>query len=100
MLAGLRELKTIHKQIGDVRGHGLMIGLELVRDQESNEPCDPEFFNDVFEKTKDYGVLLGKGGRFANTLRIQPPMCISEDDVNFALDVIDQSITEAAGNRR
>lgn len=99
-MKGLRELQTIHKQIGDVRGHGLMIGVELVRDQESNEPVDAEFFGDVFEKTKDYGILLGKGGRFFNTIRIQPPMCITEQDVDFALDVIDQSFKEANESRK
>lgn len=72
-----------------------MIGVELVRDQESNIPAEPEFFKDVFEKTKDYGVLMGKGGRFFNTFRIQPPMCITEQDVDFALDVLDQSLREA-----
>lgn len=72
-----------------------MIGVELVRDKESKTPASPEFFAEVFEKTKDYGILLGKGGRFGNTLRIQPPMCLSEDDVDFALDVLDISFKEA-----
>ena len=72
-----------------------MIGVELVRDKQSKAPCDPEFFADVFENTKTHGILLGKGGRFGTTLRIQPPMCLSEDDVDFALDVIDASFKEA-----
>lgn len=100
MMKGLKELMGIHKQIGDVRGHGFMIGMEIVRDQESNEPVDPEFFADFFERTKDYGILLGKGGRFFNTIRIQPPMCVSEQDVDFALDVIDQSLKDANDARR
>jgi len=46
-----------------------MIGLEIVKDKESKLP-DADLFNDIFENTKDYGVLLGKGGRFGNTFRI------------------------------
>jgi alanine-glyoxylate transaminase/(R)-3-amino-2-methylpropionate-pyruvate transaminase len=99
-LKGLRELQSQYKQIGDVRGSGLMIGVELVQDPESKAPVDPAFFADVFEKTKDYGILLGKGGRFGNTFRIQPPMCISEQDVDFALDVLDQSFKEATQAKR
>jgi alanine-glyoxylate transaminase/(R)-3-amino-2-methylpropionate-pyruvate transaminase len=97
-MKGVKELQSRYDQIGDVRGQGLMIGVELVRDQESKLPCTPEFFGDVFERTKDYGILLGKGGRFGNTLRVQPPMCVSEDDINFALDVLDMSLKEANEN--
>lgn len=100
MMNGLRELQTIYKQIGDVRGAGLMIGMEIVRDQESNAPVDPAFFADFFENTKDYGVLVGKGGRYLNTIRIQPPMCITEQDVDFALDVFEQSLKNANEARR
>ena len=47
-----------------------MIGVELVRDQESLEAMDPVMQAELFEKTKDYGVLFGKGGRFGNVFRI------------------------------
>ena len=92
--AGLMELKAKYEQVGDVRGTGLMLGLEIVKDKESKTP-DPDLFNDIFEKTKDYGLLLGKGGRFGNTFRIQPPMCITEGDVEFSLDVFERSIRES-----
>ena len=72
-----------------------MIGVELVKDKESKTPVDPAFFADVFERTKDYGVLLSKSGRFGNVLRFLPSMCITEEDVDFALDVIDISFKEA-----
>jgi 4-aminobutyrate aminotransferase-like enzyme len=71
-----------------------MIGLEIVKDKESKLP-DANLFTDIFENTKDYGVLLGKGGRFGNTFRIQPPMCITEKDVEFLLDVIERSVKDA-----
>ena len=71
-----------------------MIGIEIVSDKESKNP-DPVFFANVYEKTKNYGLLLGKGGRFGNVFRMQPPMCINEGDVAFALDVIERSLKEA-----
>ena len=66
-----------------------MIGIELVRDQESLEPLDPVLIAELFEKTKDFGILFGKGGRYGNVFRIQPPMCLNEQDVDFTLDVLD-----------
>jgi len=71
-----------------------MLGMEIVKDKETKAP-DNELFNDMFEKTKDYGILLGKGGRFGNTFRIQPPMCITEQDVEFSLDVFERSLKES-----
>lgn len=71
-----------------------MIGVEVVKDKESKDP-DAELFANVYELTKDKGILLGKGGRFGNVFRIQPPMCLNEKDVEFAIDVIDQSFKEA-----
>lgn len=66
-----------------------MIGVELVTDKESKTKCSPEYFGKFYEKTKDKGILLGKGGRFGNVIRLQPPMCLNKHDVEFALDVID-----------
>ena len=70
LMKGLKEIQSRVHTVGDVRGSGLMVGVEIVQDQESNEPSDPEYFGKVYEKTKDYGILLGKGGRFGNVLRI------------------------------
>ena len=47
----------------------------------------------VFEKCKDLGLLIGKGGLFGNTLRIKPPMCITREDADFMLEVIDEALT-------
>ena len=71
-----------------------MLGIELVKDRESKTP-DPELCAEVFERTKDHGVLASRVGRFGNVLRFLPPLCITEDDVDFALDVIDLSLKEA-----
>ena len=69
LMKGLKELQQRYDQIGDVRGKGLMIGMEIVTDKETNDP-NPDYVSKVFEKTKDYGILVGKGGRFGNVFRI------------------------------
>jgi len=71
-----------------------MCGIELVKDKESQLP-HPELFADVWEKTKNYGLLVGKGGRFGTSFRIQPPMAITQPDIDFAIDVMDRSIKES-----
>ena len=80
LLAGLRELQKKFPIMGEVRGHGLMIGVELVKDAKS-KAYYPEAANRVLESMRERGVLLGKGGRFGNVLRIQPPLIFSSDDV-------------------
>ena len=94
-MSGLKDLRDKHEAIGDVRGVGLMIGLEVVSDKETNNP-DQKMFECVFERSKEYGLLMGKGGRYGNVMRIQPPMCINSFDVEFALDVLDKSFSECS----
>jgi alanine-glyoxylate transaminase/(R)-3-amino-2-methylpropionate-pyruvate transaminase len=85
----LLELQQKQPLIGEVRGLGLMLGVELVRDRESKEPADTETF-EVLELAKERGLLLGKCGLHGNTLRIQPPMCITKDDADFIIDCLDE----------
>ena len=85
----LIELQDRHPLIGDVRGMGLMLGVELVRDPTSKEPASTEAA-DVMELAKDRGLLLGKGGLFGNVLRIKPPMCLTIDDADFLADCLDE----------
>ncbi|MEM6777260.1 MAG: aspartate aminotransferase family protein [Planctomycetota bacterium] len=91
--AGLDDLKTKHKLIGDVRGIGLMLGMELVRDRKSKQPATAEAA-ELMELTRQRGLILGKGGLFGNTMRIKPPMCITADDANFMLATIDECLTK------
>jgi len=86
---GLVKLMAKHEVVGEVRGLGLMLGVELVKDRASKAPAKEECVQ-VFEKAKDLGVLLGKGGFYGNVLRIKPPMCITKADVDFALEVLDE----------
>lgn len=89
--AGLERLKRSHALIGDVRGMGLMLGVELVRDRATKEPAKSAAL-DMLEAAREAGVLIGKGGLDGNVLRIKPPMCITKDDADFALDVFDRSL--------
>ncbi len=90
---GLLELQEKHELIGDVRGLGLMLGVELVRDRKSKEPANTETA-EILEQAKVRGLLLGKGGLYGNTLRIKPPMCITKDDANFMVECLDQILTD------
>jgi alanine-glyoxylate transaminase / (R)-3-amino-2-methylpropionate-pyruvate transaminase len=95
---GLERLAREHRLIGDVRGMGLMLGVELVTDRSTRAPASAETLQ-VLEEVRSMGVLLGKGGLAGNVLRIKPPMCITAEDVDFALDVLDRALARvgAAG---
>jgi alanine-glyoxylate transaminase/(R)-3-amino-2-methylpropionate-pyruvate transaminase len=95
---GLRRLEERHPIIGDVRGMGLMLGVQLVSDRATRSPATAETL-EVLEAARELGVLLGKGGLDGNVLRIKPPLCITAEDVDFALDVLDRAL-ETIGRRR
>src|SRR5271163_4672896 len=88
----LLELQQRQPMIGEVRGMGLMLGVELVRDRQSKEPAKAETA-DLLELCKERGLLIGKGGLAGNTLRIKPPMCLTRDDADFLVDCIDEVLT-------
>ncbi|MEO7932976.1 MAG: aminotransferase class III-fold pyridoxal phosphate-dependent enzyme [Chthoniobacterales bacterium] len=92
LLAGFQKLAEKHNIIGDIRGKGLMLGVDLVKDRVSKTPAKEECLQ-VFEKAKDLGLLIGKGGYFGNVLRIKPPMCITQADASFMLEVLDECFT-------
>ncbi|HEX2450759.1 MAG TPA: aspartate aminotransferase family protein [Gemmatimonadales bacterium] len=93
--AGLDDLMGRHRLIGDVRGHGLMLGVELVRDRAAREPAVEETLQ-VLERLRECGVLMGKGGLDGNVLRIKPPLCITAEDADFALEALDYALAHAA----
>jgi alanine-glyoxylate transaminase/(R)-3-amino-2-methylpropionate-pyruvate transaminase len=88
----LLELQEHQPLIGEVRGMGLMLGVELVRDRQTKEPASDETAL-LLELCKERGLLLGKGGLFGNTLRIKPPMCLTRDDADFLVDCLDEVLT-------
>lgn len=91
ILAGLEKLKAKHNIIGDVRGKGLMLGIELVKDRATKEPAKAECAQ-VVEQARDLGLLLGKGGLWGQTIRFAPPMCITQADADFLLEVLDTAL--------
>jgi 4-aminobutyrate aminotransferase-like enzyme len=91
LLAGLRELQQRFPLIGDVRGKGLMIGVELVKDRQTKAYATAETTRLVDEMRKR-GVLIGKGGRFGNIIRIQPPLIFSSEDCAEFLKAFEASL--------
>ena len=89
----LDELKEKHALIGDVRGMGLMQGLELVKDRKTKEPA-PEATNQFMERCRSNGLLIGKGGLYGNVIRLSPPLNIGQSDVDEAIGLMDKSLSE------
>ncbi|NKQ53868.1 aspartate aminotransferase family protein [Amycolatopsis sp. K13G38] len=90
LLAGLRDLAERHDIVGDVRGKGLMIGLELVASG-GTDPS-PSHAAAVMEETKARGLLVGKGGLHGNVIRLAPPMTLTDEEAREALDILGASI--------
>jgi alanine-glyoxylate transaminase/(R)-3-amino-2-methylpropionate-pyruvate transaminase len=94
LLTGLNRLKEKHALIGDVRGQGLMLGIEVVRDRTTREPAVEEGTR-VQHRLRASGFIMVKGSPTRNTFRINPPMCITLDDCDALLDAFDRAL--AAG---
>ena len=89
----LEELQRKYRLIGDVRGKGLMLGMELVKDRETKEPA-PEATNQLLERTRANGLLIGKGGLYGNVIRLSPMLNIGKADVDEAARILDVSFSE------
>jgi len=89
---GLRALKARDERIGDVRGPGLMIGLEFVRDRTTREP-DAELATAVMQRCADLGLLLLSCGTAHNVIRWIPPLDVTAAEVNEALGIFETALT-------
>jgi 4-aminobutyrate aminotransferase-like enzyme len=89
----LDELKEKYPVIGDVRGMGLMQGIELVKDRKTKEPA-PEALLRVFEQTKRQGVLIGKGGLYGNVIRTGMMLNSTKDHVDQMAAALDAAFGE------
>jgi 4-aminobutyrate aminotransferase len=87
------ELAKKHELIGEVRGKGLMIGLELVTNKETKHPAQMEAAK-IRDLCRDKGVLVGHGGVKGNVVRIQPPLVITREQLDKVIDVLDQSLSQ------
>ncbi|HSO24892.1 MAG TPA: aminotransferase class III-fold pyridoxal phosphate-dependent enzyme [Chondromyces sp.] len=99
LLAGLRELAARHPLIGDVRGLGLFLGVELVRDRETLEPAATEAAV-VVDEMKWRGFLLSTDGPHHNVLKIKPPMVLQPHDVDATVSALDAVLGRVDGSHR
>jgi len=92
--AVLRQMKPRHRLIGDVRGPGLLIGVELVRDQQTREPAAVETL-EVYRRALDLGVIFGttRYAGLGNVVKVKPPFTITRTQMDRVLDVLDQVLT-------
>ena len=89
--AGLDKLGEKYPLIGEVRGLGLMQGIEMVADRATKEPA-PKAVNQFMQETRDRGLLIGKGGLYGNVVRIAPPMTVDEEQIDRALEIFDHAL--------
>jgi 4-aminobutyrate aminotransferase len=94
LLEGVRGLRAAHPFIGDVRGKGLMIGVELV--VPGSKTPDATAASRVMEETKLRGLLVGKGGLYGNVLRIAPPLTLSQEEAAEGLELLAEAISVAS----
>jgi 4-aminobutyrate aminotransferase len=95
VMARLREMAERFPLIGDVRGLGLMIGVELVRDRATKEPANTEAAA-IRRLAREAGVLIGVGGQGGNVVRIQPPLVITDAQLDHALGVLETALGEVS----
>ncbi len=99
LLEGLRGLQERHPVIGDVRGSGLFLGMELVRDRASLEPATEEA-DYVANRLRERGVLTGTDGPHHNVLKLRPPLVLSEDDARLLLGTLHEVLEEDGARPR
>jgi len=97
LLLELEDLKD-HPNVGDVRGKGLLLGIELVVNRQTKEPASIDKVNKVISICKDKGLIIGKNGDtvagFNNILQLSPPLSITEEDFTFIIKTLKESIIQ------
>ena len=93
MLDGLKELQEKYRFIGDVRGRGLMIGVEMVADRTTKEPLDKTITRALFHEALERGLITMS---YSQVIRINPPLVISEDEAMCGIDILDESFAAIA----
>jgi 4-aminobutyrate aminotransferase-like enzyme len=97
LLAGLREVATRHGPIGDVRGAGLFVGFELVRDRSTREP-DAELATELVNRAVERGILLSTDGADHNVIKIKPPLVFAIADADRLVETVDAILGEIAAS--
>jgi 4-aminobutyrate aminotransferase len=91
-IEALEEIKARHSSIGDVRGKGLMIGVEFVKDRETKEPAS-DLTEDVVSKGFERGLLMLSCGK--SVIRVAPPLCITKSEMDEGLKIFEEALTLA-----
>ena len=94
LINGLNDLATRHESIGDIRGSGLFLAVDLVNDRETREPAT-EMTSRVVNGLRDRGILTGSIGPGDNILKLRPPMVFSKDNADYFLGIVDDVLTGA-----
>ncbi len=89
----LRNLQSKYPIIGDVRGHGLFLGFELIKNQETLEPA-AEQTSYLANRMKERGILMGTDGRDHNVIKIKPPLCFDKSNADFLIENLDKVLEE------
>ncbi|MHA1928467.1 MAG: aspartate aminotransferase family protein, partial [Candidatus Thorarchaeota archaeon] len=89
----LEEMMNDHKLIGEVRGQGMMVGVELVKDRATKEPASQEMVK-IMEICKTEGLLIGKGGYDGNVMRIQPPLELTKEQIDQSCVILEDALAK------
>jgi alanine-glyoxylate transaminase/(R)-3-amino-2-methylpropionate-pyruvate transaminase len=98
LIEGLRARLKDNPLVGDIRGRGLMVGVELVQDRKT-KAHGVEEMKQAMEETRARGLLMGKGGLHGNVIRISPPMCLNEFEVDEIVRILGESLESVAKRR-
>ena len=94
LIDGVTELATRHESIGDIRGSGLFLAVDLVNDRETREPAT-ELASRVVNGLRERGILTGSIGPSNNILKLRPPMVFSTENADYFLEIVDEVLAEA-----
>ncbi|CAI9725976.1 ethanolamine-phosphate phosphoprotein-lyase [Octopus vulgaris] len=95
LLSKLNDLKSKYSIIGDVRGIGLFIGIDLVLDRTSREPATDKASQIINSLMKKHHIILSRDGPYSNVLKFKPPMCFNKDDAVLLLEKLEEALIES-----
>jgi 4-aminobutyrate aminotransferase-like enzyme len=98
LMNGLRSIAERRPCIGDVRGAGLFVGLELVRNRDAKDPA-PEIATALINGMRERGILVGAAGAYGNTLKIRPPLCFSRQNADMLVEACDVVLSQLTAAR-
>lgn len=92
-----KKIQKKYKIVGDVRGNGFFVGIDLISDTVKKTPLDSARVSKIVNLMKEFGVFLGSTGIFSNVLKVRPPMCFSREDADFLIERLDHVLGSVVG---